>query len=146
MANLIGMVRAGANKSSEQNQLLERRLRVASKSLWPWDIAWLVPLVALLAAADLLSTYILLELSGKSGVYESGVLASWALRRGGFNGLYIMNAVAVGLLCAIAATARLLYGRSGLSGFARTAYVVVLVPYAAASMAAVANNLLLALI
>ena len=54
-------------------------------------------------------------------------------------------AVAVGLLCAIAATARLFYGRFGLSGSARTAYVVVLVPYTAASMAAVANNLLLAL-
>ena len=124
---------------------MEGRLRVLSRFLWPWDDQWLVPLVALLASSDLISTYVLLELSGKDHVYESGLLASWALRRGGFNGLYIMDAVAVGLLCVIPFSARVFYGRIGLAGYARAAYVAVLVPCALASAAAVVNNLTLAL-
>ena len=146
MLNPLGMIKAKAKKSLERDRAMERRINVLSRFLWPWDDAWLVPLVALLAASDLISTYILLELSGKAHVYESGLLASWALSRGGFNGLYIMNAVAVGLLCVIAVAARLFYGRFGLIGFARAAYVAVLVPYAVAALAAVVNNLVLAII
>ena len=125
---------------------MERHVGAWSRFLWPWHHAWLFPLVTLLAALDLISTYVLLELSGKTNVYESGPLASWALRRGGFNGLYIMNAVAVGLLCLIAASARLFYARFGLTGFARASYVAVLVPYTVAALAAVVNNLLLTFI
>ena len=73
-------------------------------------------------------------------------LASWALRRGGFNGLYIMDAMAVGLLCLIATTARFFYARLGLEGYARISYVAVLVPYAVAALVAVVNNLLLVFI
>ncbi len=114
-----------------------------SRFIWPWRDEWLIPLVALLAALDHLSTYFLLELAGTDGFYESGLLAAWALKRGGFNGLYIMDAVTVGLLCVIAVSTRLYYHRFGLTGFARTAYVAVLVPYAIAAQAAVVNNLLL---
>ena len=114
-----------------------------SRAIWPWHHSWLVPLVALLAALDLISTYLLLEVSGKANVYESGLLASWALRRGGFNGLYIMDVVAVGLLCLVAAAARFFYDRRGLGGYARISYVAVLVPYAVATLAAVVNNFLL---
>jgi hypothetical protein len=146
MLNPLGMIKAKAKKSLERDRAFEGRLTVLSRFLWPWDDAWLLPLVALLAASDLISTYILLEVSGKAHVYESGLLASWALNAGGFNGLYIMNAVAVGLICVIAVAARLFYGRFGLIGFARTAYVAVLVPYALAALAAVVNNLVLALI
>ena len=126
MLNPLGMIKAKAKKSLERDRAMERRMNVLSRFLWPWDDAWLVPLVVLLAASDLISTYILLEVSGKANVYESGLLASWALSRGGFNGLYIMNAVAVGLLCVIAVAAWLFYGRFGLIGFARAAYVAVL--------------------
>ena len=38
------------------------------------------------------------------------------------------------------------YGRFGLAGYARAAYVALLVPYALASAAAVVNNLTLTLI
>ncbi|MDP6402321.1 MAG: hypothetical protein QF467_02100 [SAR202 cluster bacterium] len=114
-----------------------------SKLIWPWRDEWLIPLVALMAALDHISTYLLLEFAGTDRFYESGLLAAWALKRGGFNGLYIMDAVAVGLLCVIAVTARLYYHRFGLNGLARTAYVAVLVPYAIAAQAAVINNLLL---
>ena len=106
------------------------------EGIWPWRMSWLFPLVALLAALDLISTYALLELSGKTDVYEGGLLAKRALQLGGWNGLYIMNAVA----------ARFFYGRFGLEGFARAAYVSVLVPYAVAESAAVANNVLMTFI
>ena len=118
-------------------------MAIGSRVIWPWQDSWLVPLVALLAALDHISTYVLLDLSGNEDVYESGLLASWALRRGGFNGLYIMDAVAVGILCTIAVSARFFYSRFGLKGFARTAYVSVLVPYAIAALAAVVNNSML---
>ena len=121
-------------------------MRFVSRIIWPWNDSLLVPLAALLAALDLLSTYILLEVSGNVEVYESGLLASWALQGGGFNGLYIMNASAVGLLCLIAVTARLFYGRFGLEGFARTAYVAILAPYVLVAFAAVVNNLLLSVL
>ena len=128
------------------DKVAEARLGFLSRIIWPWHDSWPVPLVAFLAAMDHISTYVLLELSGKANVYESGFLASWALRRGGFNGLYIMDAVAVGLLCVIAVSTRLLFAKRGFSGFARTAYVAVLVPYAIAAFAAVVNNWLLVFI
>ena len=114
--------------------------------VWPWRLGWLVPLVALLAALDLISTYLLLEHSGKTYVYESGPLAAWALRAGGYNSLYIVNALGVGLLVAVAIGASSLYTRLGLTGFARAAYVLALVPYTVASFVAVANNVVLTLL
>ena len=51
-------------------------MEVVSRAIWPWHYAWLIPMVALLAALDLLSTYAFLELSGKPDVYESGPLAA----------------------------------------------------------------------
>lgn len=103
-------------------------------------------MVALLAALDLISTYLLLEHSGKSYVYESGPLAAWALSQGGYNTLYIANALGVGGLCAVGVAVRRLYARLGLHGFARAAYVMTLVPYAVATIAAVTNNVVLAVL
>ena len=122
---------------------LESLATALSRIVWPWHLGWLVPLVALLAALDLISTYLLLEHSGKTYAYESGPLAAWALRQGGYNWLYIANALGVGGLCVVAvATQRLYLGRR-LPGFARAAYVLALVPYTVATIAAVANNFLL---
>ena len=127
----------------DRERFMDRQLGTVSRMIWPWQDRWLVPLVGLLAALDLISTYVLLELSGKTNVYESGLLASKALGWGGFDGLYIMNVACVGLLCIIAGTARYCYARYGLEGFARTAYVVMLVPYAIVAFAAVVNNSLM---
>ena len=146
MSRLFGFANATIRKSLERDRHLEPSVGKWSRIIWPWHHSWLIPLVALLAALDLISTYVLLEVSGKVNVYESGPLASWALRRGGFNGLYIMDAVAVGLLCLFAATARLFYNSRGLGGYARISYVAVLVPYAIAALAAIVNNLLLVFI
>ena len=145
-SRLLDVAKAKIRKSLERDRSLERHVGKWSRIIWPWHHSWLIPLVALLAALDLISTYLLLEVSGKVNVYESGPLASWALRRGGFNGLYIMDAMAVGLLCLIATTARFFYARLGLEGYARISYVAVLVPYAVAALVAVVNNLLLVFI
>ncbi|MDA1215609.1 MAG: hypothetical protein O2812_01870 [Chloroflexi bacterium] len=99
-----------------------------------------------MAALDLISTYFLLEHSNKPYVYESGPLARWALSIAGFNGLYVMDAAAVAFLCTVATVARLFYARLGLSGFARAAYVLTLVPYTITVFAAVVNNVLLTVI
>ena len=121
MTYILRIPREAVRRSLGWSRAMERRLEVVSRAIWPWHHAWLVPLVALLAALDLLSTYAFLELSGKPDVYESGQLAAWALQRGGFNGLYIMNAIAVGFLCLVAVGAHRYYSRLGLRVFARTA-------------------------
>ena len=131
-------------RSIGRGRALEGFVAQLSRIVWPWHIGWLIPLVALLAALDLISTYVLLEHSGKSYVYESGPLAAWALQQGGYNSLYIANALGVGGLCAVGVAARTLYARLGLQGFARAAYVMTLVPYAVAAIAAVTNNVVLA--
>ena len=146
MRGVLRLARVLVERGLVRDRAAERRLESWSRYIWPWHDAWLVPLIALLAALDLISTYLLLEVSGKAHAYESGPLASWALRRGGFNGLYIMDAVAVGLLCLVAVSARLFYSRFGFNGFARTAYVAVLVPYTVAALAAVVNNFVLTFI
>ncbi len=125
---------------------VERLVARLSRIVWPWHVGWLVPLVALLAALDLISTYLLLEHSGKTYVYESGPLAAWALTKGGYNSLYVANALGVGFLCAVAVGVSRLFTRLGLSGFARAAYVLSLVPYAVAAFAAVTNNVVLTLL
>ena len=146
MLDVLHRRRVALLGSVERSRSLEGRMKQVSRAIWPWRMSWLFPLVALLGALDLISTYVLLELSGKTDVYEGGMLARWALRTGGFNGLYVMNAAAVGLLSVIAVSARFFYGRFGLQGFARAAYVSVLVPYAVAASAAVVNNIVMTLI
>jgi len=77
MTYILRIPREAGRRSLERSRAMERRLEVVSRAIWPWHHAWLVPLVALLAALDLLSTYAFLELSGKPDVYESGQLAAW---------------------------------------------------------------------
>ncbi len=133
-------------RSIGRGRAVEELVALLSRIVWPWRLGWLVPLVALLAALDLISTYLLLEHSGKTYVYESGPLAAWALTKVGYNSLYITNALGVGFLVLVAIGTSRLYTRLGLSGFARAAYVVALVPYAVATFAAVTNNVVLALL
>ena len=133
-------------RSIGRGRAVEGLVARLSTIVWPWRLGWLVPLVALLAALDLISTYLLLEHSGKTYVYESGPLAAWALNKGGYNSLYVTNALGVGFLCAVAVGVSRLYTPLGLTGFARAAYVIALVPYAVATFAAVTNNVVLALL
>ena len=142
-SRLVGSADDTVKRIVDRERSMDRHIGTVSRLIWPWQDRWLIPLVGLLAALDLISTYILLELSGKTNVYEGGLLAGKALSWGGFDGLYIMNVASVGLLCLIAVTARFCYNRYGLKGYARTAYVVMLVPYAVVAFAAVVNNTLM---
>jgi len=88
---------------------------------------------------DYVGTYAVLELSGKTYVYEGGPLARWALRMGGFTGLFLVDMAAASTLLLATATIRFLHSKFGFKGFGRTAFVVLLVPYAVATVAAVSS-------
>ena len=92
---------------------------------------------------DYVSTDAVLELSGKTYVYEGGPLASWALRMGGFTGLFLVDMAAASALLLTAVTVRFFHSKFGFKGFGRTAFVVVLVPYVVVTIAAVFNNVVL---
>ena len=130
-------------RSLERDRLSERRIEAVSRTLWPWRESRLLVFVSLLVILDYVSTYAVLELSGKTYVYESGPLARWALQTGGFTGLFLVDIAAISALLLIAITARFLYSRFGFKGFGRTAFVVILVPYAVVTMAVIFNNILL---
>ena len=111
-----------------------------SRRLWPWRERWLLALVAAVALLDCLTTYAALEMSGKEGIREIGVLGSWALK-GGFAGLLLADACALTALSLAAAAARILCRRRGLNHLGRAAFVVLMLPYAFAAAAATVWNL-----
>lgn len=117
-----------------------------SRRVWPWREAWLARSVAILSALDFLSTYTLLELTNKRYVYESGPMARSALETGGFQALLVADVLAVGILWLLAAGARIAYSRFGYHGYARAAYVAMLLPYVAVASFATVNNLVLTIV
>lgn len=141
----LQLARGRVQSSVERDRSIEPHVEAISRRLWPWEVTFLIPIVSLVAAMDHLSTYIALNLAA-SHAYESGLLARWALRQGGFNGLLLMDAAAVGLLVLVAAATRLFYLRFGFKGFGRTAFVLVLVPYVTAAGVAVVNNVVMILL
>ncbi|MEE9202199.1 MAG: hypothetical protein V3U31_03255 [Dehalococcoidia bacterium] len=140
------MARERLRKSRERDRSMERHFEALSRRLWPWRLSLLVWVVVLLAVLDHASTYALLELSGNQQVYESGPLARWALRLGGFEVLLIVDIAAAGMLSFTAVLVRHLYSRRGFAGFGRAAFVLLLVPYTVIALAAIYNNLLLTLL
>ena len=140
---VFGLAKSMVRKSLERDRSSERYVEAVSRSLWPWRESWLLALVLLLAVLDYVSTYAALELSGKMDVYEGGLLASWALRMGGFTRLFWVDMAAVSTLLLAALAFRFLHSKFGFKGFGRTAFVVVLVPYIVITMAAIFNNIVL---
>ena len=69
-----------------------------SRIFWPWREQWLLLVIGALPVLDFTSTYILLKLSGRNDVYESGLLAIWALNRGGFTFLFLVDLIAAVVL------------------------------------------------
>jgi len=143
MHRVLQLVKDMAKKSLERDRASEQYVEVVSRFLWPWRESWLLLLVGLLAILDYISTYTLLKLSGKMAIYEGGALASRALQIDGFRGLFLMNITAVSALSLTAVTTRFLYTKFGFKGFGRTAFVILLVPYAVVAAAAIINNLLI---
>ena len=62
---------------------------------------------------------------------------------GGFTGLFLVDMAAASALLLAAVTIRFFHSKFGFKGFGRTAFVVVLMPYAVVTMAAVFNNIVL---
>ena len=146
MQRIFELVKGMVRKSLERDRASERYVEALSRSLWPWRESWLLALVSLLVVLDYASTYAALELSGKAYVYEGGPLASWALQMGGFVGLLLIDVIAASALLLIALTVRFIYSRFGFRGYGRTAFVVILVPYAVVTMAVIFNNVVLTFI
>ncbi|MFC2012439.1 hypothetical protein ACFLVU_04850 [Chloroflexota bacterium] len=124
---------------------LERHAVVISRWLWPWRESKLIILVGCLAVLDYISTYAFLTISPNNNVnvYESGLIASWALQKDGFRGLLLVDIFAVITVFAVAISARLIYVKSGFAGFGRAAFVVMLTPYVIVTMAVIVNNIVL---
>ena len=130
-------------KSIERDRGKDGYVEALSRLLWPWRESRLLVLVIFLFVLDYVSTYAALELGGNRYVYEGGLLAGWALRTGGFIRLFWVDMAAASFLLLTAITSRFVCSRFGFSGFGRTAFVIVLVPYVVIAMAAVFNNIVL---
>ncbi len=122
---------------------LERHAVVVSRWLWPWRESKLIILVGCLAVLDYISTYAFLTLSPNNNVYESGLIASWALQKDRFRGLLFADILAVITVFAVAISARFIYVKSGFAGFGRAAFVVMLTPYVIVIMVVIFNNIVL---
>ncbi|MFC2035151.1 hypothetical protein ACFLUJ_03395 [Chloroflexota bacterium] len=132
--------------SIKRDRGFEKHAVVVSRWLWPWQESKLMILVVCLAVLDYISTYAFLRLSGNNNVYESGVIAGWALQKDGFRGLFIVDVLAVITVFAIAISARYIYKKLGFGGFGRAAFVAMLIPYIIVTMAAIFNNISLTLL
>ena len=128
-------------KSVQRDRRFEPWMDRMSRRLWPWRDAWLAAAISVIALLDYLSTYALLRLSNKPYAYERGPLAHWALEAGGFPGLLALDVLGVMFLCLLAVTVRFAYAHLGYGGYGRAAYVLILMPYAAAASLAAVNNL-----
>ncbi len=143
MHNALQWVKRIIRKSLARDRAHEPRMAALSKYLWPWRESRLLLLIGLLSVLDYVSTYAVLALSGKNNVYEHGPLASWALQRGGFTGLFLIDLGAVSTLVLTAILVQRFLSRFGFDGFGRMGFVLVLVPYVVIAMAAVYNNIVL---
>jgi hypothetical protein len=129
----------------ERDRRAERQVEAISRYLWRWQERRLVILVFLLALLDYTSTCVALEFGG-NGYVESGMLAGWALRVGGFGWLFLINTSAVTGISLVAIVARSLCFKFNFRGFGRAAFVALLLPYAVVALAAVINNIVLTII
>lgn len=135
--------RAAFIRAREIDRDLGQKAEKASRWIWRWRENWLLAAVGSLAVADFLSTYTILELSGKTNVYESGLFANWALEVGGWGFLLLMDLAAAGALSLIALISRYVYVKKGYAGYGRAAFVFILTPYILFAAIAVINNLVM---
>ena len=130
----------------ERERRIEGKIESFSLKLWPYPIYKLVVYISVLALLDFTSTFTALELSGNNHISEVGVVARWALERGGFRGLFIVDVLCIGTLIFLAFGVRFFYERLGFKGFGRAALVSLLCPYLVVIMGVILNNVLLTFI
>jgi len=131
------------NKCREIDRNLGNYAERLSRIIWPWHELWLLLVVGILIIGDYTSTYALLELKRNPTAYESGRLALWALQRGGFPYLFVIDITAAVILSLAALIARRLYIKHGFTGYGRAACVFILTPYIIYTIYAVVNNIIL---
>jgi len=129
------------NKCREIDRNLGHYAEKLSRILWRWPELRLLIVVGVLIIMDFASTYALLGLNKSQDVYESGRLAFWALERGGFPLLFIVDITAAVILSLAALIARRLYIKHGFTGYGRAAFVFILAPYIIVTVLAVTNNI-----
>jgi hypothetical protein len=142
MHNILYSLKTSLKKANERDKKFERPVEKASRLIWPWPESKLLQFVGLMAVLDYVSTYIALEFSAGHQVYESGLMAKWALYTGGFSKLLFIDAAVIGGLVLLAVGVRYLYNRLGFPGFARAGFVFLFVPYAIIILPVVFNNIL----
>lgn len=133
--------RAYFNKIREIDRGLGKYAERISRFIWPWRERWLLVVAGSLCFLDFLTTYILLGLSGRNDVYESGFLASRALARGGFPLLFAVDLIAVVVMSSLAFAVRNFYGRKKLNDYGRAAFVFILVPYIIVTALVIINTI-----
>jgi hypothetical protein len=136
-------IQAAFMRAREIDRGFGQKAEKASRWIWRWRENWLLAIVGSLAIADFLSTYAILELSGKTNVYESGLIANWALEKGGWGFLLLIDFAAGGVLALIALISRYFYSKKGYIGYGRAAFVFIVMPYILLASFAVINNLVM---
>ncbi len=145
MVDLFYRMRVRFQKDVERERRLDSPLGAISRKLWPYPESKLLFYVIIVAILDYTSTFTALELSSNQ-VYEAGLVAKWALKTGGFPGLFLVDIICIGTLICVAIGARHLYRRLSLNGFARAAFVLPIIPYFVITMGVVFNNVLVTLL
>lgn len=143
---LRGKIKEQVQRSLERDRSKEQQVNSLFKILWPWKESWLMVLIVIGILMDYTSTYILLELSGKTNVYEAGWMASRALDIGGFGALILVDLAAIAILLTAAVAAKKICLRLGFEGYARAMFIVLLLPYTIMAFFATTNNLILTFI
>ena len=145
MRNFSVFIREKLRRSFQRERFLEKPVEAFSRFIWPYPVGKLVLLVGLMPVLDCISTFAMLELSGKD-IREAGLIGKWALSALGFPGLFVIETACVSILILIAIGLQTMYSRLGFNGFGRAACVLVLAPTFVAVLAAVLNNVILTLL
>jgi len=146
MSSLTEKLAGRFRQSLERERHLESKVESFSMKLWPYPVYKLVVYISILALLDYTSTFTAIELSGNHQISEVGLVAKWALDRGGFGELLIVDIICIGSLISLAFGVRFFYERLGFKGFGRAALVSLLCPYLVVIMGVVLNNVLLTFI
>ncbi len=132
-------------KTRELDRGLGKYTEKISRFIWPWRESSLLIVAGCLCLVDFLTTYILLALTGRNDVYESGLIASRALAAGGFPFLLVVDIIAVAVLSLLAFVARLFYVKRGLQDYGRAAFVFILIPYVFVTAVVIINTIIILL-
>jgi hypothetical protein len=130
-------------RSREIDRGLGKYAERLSRFIWPWGERWLLVVAGSLCLLDFATTYILLGLSGREDVYESGFLASRALEKGGFPVLITVDLLALAVLSLLAFAVSHFYVRKKLYDYGRAAFVFILIPYIVVTAFVIINTIIM---